>query len=152
MDKVEYLETYDKDKDHVVSRKSYTGGEEWLILIKTTYTTHIPGKKFPEHGNLVNTNQAGNGYHGNCSNCGLALVTDLGYMSWDNTVCEIEEKTIVKEETSYRWTKFLNRCSKFTNKEANSHFRQLLFNQGWGKYNFFVRDIVKNPVSQSVLV
>lgn len=55
-----------------------------------------------EHGNLVNTRQAGNGYHGNCGHCGLALVTDLGYCTWDNTSCDggkaREEERKVKEK------------------------------------------------------
>lgn len=36
---------------------------------------------------LVDTASAGNGYHGRCAYCSLAFVTDLGYCSWDNTVC-----------------------------------------------------------------
>jgi hypothetical protein len=30
---------------------------------------------------------SGNGHHGNCVHCELALVTDLGYCSWDGTAC-----------------------------------------------------------------
>lgn len=29
----------------------------------------------------------GNGGHGHCKHCGLALVTDLGYCSWEGTKC-----------------------------------------------------------------
>lgn len=41
-----------------------------------------------EHSqHLVNTEQAGNGYHGNCAYCGMSYVTDLGYCSWSGTKC-----------------------------------------------------------------
>jgi hypothetical protein len=42
--------------------------------------------KINEH-TLIHAQDAGNGFHGSCKYCGLALVTDLGYCSWDNTVC-----------------------------------------------------------------
>lgn len=51
--------------------------------------------KTKEHGNLTDQGMAGNGYHGRCEYCGLALVTDLGYNSWANTKCKPRE--IVKE-------------------------------------------------------
>lgn len=55
--------------------------------------------KIKTHGNLVNKEQGGNGYHGNCEHCGLALVTDLGYCSWDDTEC-IEHEIISESEVS----------------------------------------------------
>lgn len=36
---------------------------------------------------LVDTQNAGNGYHGCCFYCGLAFVTDLGYCSWNDSTC-----------------------------------------------------------------
>lgn len=36
---------------------------------------------------LIHANDAGNGYHGWCAHCEVALVTDLGYCSWDNQKC-----------------------------------------------------------------
>lgn len=36
---------------------------------------------------LVHANDAGNGYHGRCEHCGVALVTDLGYCSWEGVKC-----------------------------------------------------------------
>jgi len=37
----------------------------------------------------------GNGGHGHCVHCGLALVTDLGYCSWDGVKCiDREPKTL----------------------------------------------------------
>ncbi|RTK96449.1 MAG: hypothetical protein EKK64_03985, partial [Neisseriaceae bacterium] len=36
---------------------------------------------------LIDTEMAGNGYHGRCKYCGLAYVTDLGYCSWSGTKC-----------------------------------------------------------------
>jgi len=57
--------------------------------------------KINKHGNLVNTEQAGNGYHGNCEYCGLPCVTDLGYFSFNGTTCidrEITSESDVPEE------------------------------------------------------
>lgn len=53
------------------------------------------------HGKLIDTEHARNGYHGRCEKCGLALVTDLGYMSWENTICEIKEKDLFKPKGRY---------------------------------------------------
>lgn len=39
-----------------------------------------------EH-HLVHADDAGGGYHGRCKYCDLALVTDLGYNSWEGTKC-----------------------------------------------------------------
>lgn len=36
---------------------------------------------------LVHAKDGGGGYHGRCKHCQLALVTDLGFCSWDNTTC-----------------------------------------------------------------
>ena len=36
---------------------------------------------------LVHAKDGGNGYHGRCAHCGVALVTDLGYCSWDGVEC-----------------------------------------------------------------
>lgn len=41
---------------------------------------------------LVHAKDGGNGYHGRCKYCGLSLVTDLGYSSWDNTKCVDRDK------------------------------------------------------------
>lgn len=30
---------------------------------------------------------SGNGHHGHCKHCGLAMVTDLGYDSWAGVKC-----------------------------------------------------------------
>ena len=37
---------------------------------------------------LVHAEDAGNGYHGCCEHCGVALVTDLGYCSWEGLKCK----------------------------------------------------------------
>lgn len=53
-----------------------------------------------QHGSLINTSSSGGGYHGRCRYCNLALVTDLGYSSWDNTTCfdrEIELDSDIPE-------------------------------------------------------
>lgn len=44
---------------------------------------------------LVDTDMAGNGYHGRCAYCGLACVTDLGYSSWAGTTCEEREPSSI---------------------------------------------------------
>jgi len=36
---------------------------------------------------LIHAEDAGNGYHGNCQHCGVPLVTNLGYCSWDKLKC-----------------------------------------------------------------
>ena len=36
---------------------------------------------------LVYASDAGNGFHGRCSHCGVPLVTDLGYCSWEGVKC-----------------------------------------------------------------
>ena len=70
---------------------------------------------------LIHAPDAGNGYHGNCKHCGVALVTDLGYCSWDNLKCidrEIESyPNIPKEIRNYaqwRGMKWDNKACKFS--------------------------------------
>tara|TARA_R110000765_G_scaffold64579_5_gene125507 strand:+ start:53 stop:568 length:516 start_codon:yes stop_codon:yes gene_type:complete len=48
---------------------------------------------FPKHGDIIRNGQEGNGYHGRCSNCNLALVTDLGYNSWEGVECKAVKLT-----------------------------------------------------------
>ena len=43
--------------------------------------------KINEHS-LDGSTASGNGHHGNCRHCGVALVTDLGYCSWDGLKCK----------------------------------------------------------------
>lgn len=56
---------------------------------ETVDPKHVPRElminKHSDH--LVDTEMAGNGYHGRCAHCGLAYVTDLGYCSWSDTTC-----------------------------------------------------------------
>lgn len=57
--------------------------------------------KIQKHGNLVDTENGGNGYHGRCEHCGLAFVTDLGYCSWSDTVCierEVESESDIPSD------------------------------------------------------
>jgi len=42
--------------------------------------------KINEH-KLVHAEDTGNGYHGTCQHCEVALVTDLGYSSWEGLKC-----------------------------------------------------------------
>ena len=61
--------------------------------------------KINKHGALIDKSMAGNGYHGRCEHCGLALVTDLGYSSWEGFICIDREvnnySDIPKELRSY---------------------------------------------------
>ena len=54
---------------------------------------------------LVHAQDAGNGYHGTCQHCGIALVTDLGYCSWEGLKCVDREiswyQDIPKEIKNY---------------------------------------------------
>ena len=43
---------------------------------------------------LVHAADAGGGYHGRCKHCDVALVTDLGFCSWDGLKCVDREITI----------------------------------------------------------
>jgi len=55
---------------------------------------------------LVRAEDAGNGYHGTCLHCGLALVTDLGFCSWTDVKCIDRKPTffeLPKELRSYAW-------------------------------------------------
>lgn len=58
-----------------------------------------------QHGNLVDTESGGNGYHGRCEFCGLPCVTDLGYSSWEGTKCIEHEKM--------EWSKIASYCAFF---------------------------------------
>ena len=40
---------------------------------------------------------AGNGHHGHCKHCKLPLDTDLGYCSWDDTICIDREPKSVSD-------------------------------------------------------
>jgi len=64
------------------------------------------------HGKLVDTAMAGNGYHGRCDICGLALVTDLGYCSWDNSECipkKVEPKKVEPKKKHVKTIKDIER-------------------------------------------
>lgn len=94
-----------------------------------------------KHGKLIDTDMAGNGYHGRCEHCNLALVTDLGYCSWDNTKCidrEIIEITDIPDEIlSYanfcglKWDQekrlFIKPydCDKYTLNQLNDKIKKL---------------------------
>jgi hypothetical protein len=49
--------------------------------------------KIRKHGDLVDTKNGGNGYHGRCPYCGTPFVTDLGYCSWEGVECIEREVT-----------------------------------------------------------
>ena len=128
-------------RDKIIYRFSLDGVREYLLVIDKTHTEIIEGKRWPEHGNIIESGMEGNGYHGNCSHCGLALVTDLGYCSWDDTVCEIKEDKIVTVTHKFGWTKFENRATKLIEQKSNEYFSKLIHRQGWGKYNFQIKQL-----------
>ncbi len=128
-------------KNNIIYRFPVTGEREYLRVNTKTTRTVIDGKKFPEHGHLVDKEMAGNGYHGRCSNCGLALVTDLGYSSWSDTKCEIKKEVKEKVDTKSSWIKNANRATRLTEEDSNKHFSRLIHAQGWGKYNFQVKKV-----------
>jgi hypothetical protein len=71
---------------------------------------------------LVYAKDGGNGYHGRCLHCGVALVTDLGYCSWDNLKCvdrQIEHTSDMSEAVrsyanfrSYEWKHSIKKFTK----------------------------------------
>lgn len=124
---------------HVVFRYALDGVRNWMKVTETKYVEIIEGKKFAEHGDIINQEQGGGGYHGNCKNCGLALVTDLGYCSWEGTTCEIKHEEITTISHKIGWSKHEKYASKLSKEDANKHCRDAIYTQGWGKYNFFVK-------------
>ena len=124
------------NKSTIVCRETYSKERQYLILHTKTTIEIKEAKKWNQHGNLVDRNMAGNGYHGRCEHCGLALVTDLGYNSWKNTNCEIKKKKSTRINQKIAWTKFEKRAIKFTDEEALEHQQSLIYKQGWGTYNF----------------
>lgn len=105
----------------------HDGEKEWLIVKK---------KKFPRHGHLTDTESAGNGYHGRCSNCGMPLVTDLGYNSWNGTKCEIKATTKREVNLNFKWTKSKDRATQLCKTDCYNYISKLVQQQGWGQYNF----------------
>lgn len=66
----------------------------------------------------------GNGGHGYCIHCGLVLVTDLGYCSWDDTTCInrpiIESRDIPAQLHSYaQFNGYVFREGKFVKAYGN---------------------------------
>lgn len=47
--------------------------------------------------NVIRTGTEGNGFHGVCKYCGAALVTDLGYCSYDGLKCVDRLPTSVRD-------------------------------------------------------
>lgn len=84
---------------------------------------------------LIHAKDAGNGYHGYCEHCGLPLATDLGYCSWDNTVCdsgpseERERQRLLDAEVSsvieiaFEYFRFLRNWGKEFDREGWAYIR-----------------------------
>lgn len=124
-----------------IYRFPYTGEYQWLKVTKKTDVKIIEGKKFFSHGNLVDTESAGNGYHGRCEHCGLPLVTDLGYNSWKDTKCEIKPKKKKTTNIKFSWHKDSKKASIINKDEATKYFRMVIREQGWGTYNFQIKTV-----------
>jgi hypothetical protein len=114
---------------------------QWLKIVKQEDITIVPEKRFAQHGHLVDKGMAGNGYHGRCSNCGLALVTDLGYNSWEGTRCIREEKVVDNSIFSDSWYKDVKYATKLSKDDAQKEFDRLLRKQGWGEFNFRIEKL-----------
>ena len=72
---------------------------------------------------------AGNGYHGRCLYCGLALVTDLGYCSWDGSKCIDREVTkynnipkILLDYAKFKGLVFINQTFRFVKPYSNEEY------------------------------
>lgn len=120
---------------------------QYLKYKKVECKTIIPKKSWASHGKLVDTKSAGNGYHGRCCNCGLALETDLGYNSWDGTNCTKKEEVKVEVQEKRTWWRNPTYATTFASKSEAYHQRMVLVRkQGWGQYNFMVEDESGNIV------
>jgi len=123
--------------DYVVYRWTLDNIKQYLKVREKTTTVITPRKIFMGgHGSLTNTASGGGGYHGRCSNCGLALVTDLGYTSWDDTICEIKHDKTVTSTFKLTWQKTIDKGTRLTEAQAHRHHGDQRDAQGWGKYNF----------------
>ena len=100
---------------------------------------------------LVHSNQGGNGFHGHCAHCGVALVTDLGYCSWDGLKCVdreiVDTKDMPKDILSYAkfhsliWNKNLKKFIKpfysdeYTLEEINENIQKSRLIHGGAEEN-----------------
>ena len=116
-----------------------TEDNQWLKVVEKRHVEIIKNKKYAEHGDLVDTKMAGNGYHGRCKNCGMPLVTDLGYMSWEDTVCEVKREEIITITYKLSWSKKKTVGTLFNIIDATKHFKDAISAQGWGEFNFGIK-------------
>lgn len=113
---------------------------------------------------LVHAKDAGNGYHGICQHCGLPLVTDLGYCSWDDTICNpkilIEERKRQEEDAAvsevfrlaYEYLRFKNNFDSPFDKDgwyyirgtAEPSFMEVKKARKKYKFDLIPKDIVKH--------
>lgn len=123
-------ETSNIEKSYILYRFPYTGEKEFLILRKKVTKIVTDEKIFEQHGKLIDTEWAGNGYHGRCSNCGLALETDLGFCNWENTICKIDRKETEIVEKKISWTSNTKKRSLLDKKDAHEIQSELMLQQG----------------------
>jgi len=130
-----------KDKTYILLRRDRSDNDMRFLGVSPTNHTEVIGEKiFPEHGDIVNRGMAGNGYHGNCSNCGLALVTDLGYCSWEDTTCKRAQKEVKHKAGSNRWFKRPHRATEFNSEDAYEEFLKQSKLYGWDNWDFKLLD------------
>lgn len=70
-----------------MNRKTRAIDREWKNRHPEQFGTNKPVPMIKIKKHVLDDNGAGNGHHGNCKHCGVALVTDLGYCSWDGLEC-----------------------------------------------------------------
>ena len=129
-----------KKNYYIVYRYSLDGVRSYLRVKEKKHTEVIKSKEWLKHS-LDGSQASGNGHHGYCEHCMLALVTDLGYNSWSDTKCEIKGKTTVTITHKFSWTKFKQKSTKLTEEDAEKYFNHQIHKQGWGDYNFQIKSI-----------
>lgn len=130
-----------KNRTKIIHRFPHDGESRWLILFKKHEKIVLEGKTYPDHGDIINREMAGNGYHGRCERCGMPLVTDLGYTSWKGTVCVVKPVDKIETTITYGWTKFKKRAYRLTPEKAAEHHSNLIHEQGWGDFNYQIQDV-----------
>lgn len=85
---------------------------------------------------LVHAKDGGNGYHGRCKHCGSALVTDLGYCSWDDTKCIDREVT-----NEYDLPKEIRSYINFNGLRIVKGSKKLLFTRPYSDIDYTLEDI-----------